>query len=457
MNSLSELYRNLFQYSPQSMWIYDTETLMFEDVNETAIKYYGYSRAEFMKMNLRQIRPAEDLPTFEIALRESSRNSEGFVVTRTRHIKKNGELINVELKRNCYESNGKTYEFVIIYDITEQLKTEEAFRESQDELIRGEKRYRALVQGGSDLTAIINSDGIYQFVSESCFPLLGIKPQNLIGKIAFDYVHPEDRERVMLAIAKLKKKKRVEIAPFRFLDGNKQWRWISTAATNLLDDPEIAGIVTNSKDITEMININNELHLSNERYKLVLKAADEAIFDWDIENDVVIWGLGFKEIFGYDISNYNNTLWSDNIHPDDREWVLEELETTLKNPEANIYYSEYRFRKANGEMANIQYRGIFLRDESGKAIRAVGAFRDITAEKKRQKEIQIQNAKLQEIAWTQSHKIRDSLTRVIGLVNLLMEEQPQTESQRQLLQYLSISTSDLDQGIREIVKKAESF
>ncbi|HWW42689.1 PAS domain S-box protein [Pedobacter sp.] len=455
MEDLQNIYKNLFQFNPQPLWTLNTETFKFVDVNEAALHLYGYSREDFLEMTIQDITPKEDLPELEQAIKNLKNTSNSIIVNRSRHLTKQKNLINVELKSSVYESNGVINEFVAVTDITEQIKTEIAFEMAQQELIRREQRYKALVQGGSDLTAIIDLDGIYKFVSESCGPLLGIEPEQLMGKTAFDYIHPEDAERVGQTLSKLIDMKRVMIDPFRFRDGYGQWRWISTAATNLIDDPVISGIVTNSKDITDVINVNNELRLSNERYKLVLKAADEAICDWDIANDHVDWGIGFQEIFGYDLSIYNNNLWSENIHPDDKEAVLREMKETLEDPSIPILYSEYRFFKANKEIAIIQYRGIFLRNEEGKAIRAVGAFRDITAQKHSLSKIQMQNKQLKEIAWTQSHKVRDSLTRIMGLVELLKDEEFLTEAQKQLVNYLCISAEDLDLGVREIVKNAE--
>ena len=57
-----------FQLSPQPSWIYDIKTLKFLDINEAATIHYGYSRAEFLSMTLRDIRPAEDLLILEHTL-----------------------------------------------------------------------------------------------------------------------------------------------------------------------------------------------------------------------------------------------------------------------------------------------------------------------------------------------------------------------------------------------------
>lgn len=207
-------------------------------------------------------------------------------------------------------------------------------------------------------------------------------------------------------------------------------------------------------DVTESIQIHEELKLSNERYKLVLKAADEAICDWDFTNDVVVWGSGFSEIFGFDLEEYNNTMWSDNIHPEDRERVLEEVKVMINDPKRHIYYSEYRFLNALGEVLLVQHRGIFLRDEHGRAIRSVDTLRNITTERERLRRTEKQNEQLKEIAWAQSHHVRAPLARIMALSELL-KGYVFIPKQQEVINYLAASAFELDEAIKAIIKKTE--
>ncbi|MGY0035638.1 PAS domain-containing protein [Pedobacter sp. NJ-S-72] len=310
MDFRNNIYKNIFQLSPQPMWVYDMETLFFLEVNEAAIKDYGYSREDFLNMSIKEIGKENNF----------------------KHIKKNGDVITVELKNSVFESNGRLTGLVIATDITEQLQRQQAADKCEEDLLLSETRFKALVQGGSDLTSVIDMEGKYKFLSESCITLLDIHPDKMIGKTAYNFIHLDDQERVIKNMNMLHDVHRIQIEPFRFLDGHNEWKWLTTTATNMLENPAILGIVTNSTDVTELVNKNNELRISNERYKLMLKAADEAICDWDIENDIVDWSLGFHEIFGYDLGIYNNTLWSDNIYPEDRDRALKELNDAVKKP-----------------------------------------------------------------------------------------------------------------------------
>jgi len=111
---------------------------------------------------------------------------------------------------------------------------------------------------------------------------------------------------------------------------------------------------------------------------MIARATAEAIIDWDIKNDKVVWGEGFQTIFGYDLSKYDNHLWSNNIHSEDKERVLEDLFKTVEDPTKEYFTTNFRFLKANRDSTNVQYRGIFIRDRNGKATRAIAAMIDLT-------------------------------------------------------------------------------
>jgi PAS domain S-box-containing protein len=127
-----ENYHILFSNNPQPMWIYDIETLAFLEVNQAAINHYGYSREEFLRMTLIDIRPEEDIPTF---LKNIEPSCHAFnLSSEVRHIKKNGELINVEIASQSVVYNGIKAKHVLVNDITEHMRAEVEIRSKNEEL-----------------------------------------------------------------------------------------------------------------------------------------------------------------------------------------------------------------------------------------------------------------------------------------------------------------------------------
>ncbi|SDK01599.1 PAS domain S-box-containing protein [Pedobacter sp. ok626] len=238
-----EKYLELFNLSPLPQWVFDMETLQFLDVNNAAVKHYGYSKDEFLEMTIKDIRPATDVKELDEILKETFQAGI-FPARMVRHQKKSGELMHVCIEANAVTFEGKAAMLVLAIDYTEKLKSEHA-------LAASEQRFKALVQDGSDLVAILDPAGNYKYVSPTSKSILGIDPEQLIGKNVFDFIHKDDKEKVIADFALLNEQKRVKIMPFRFKALNDQYHWIETIITDLTEDPVVAGIVANSRDVTQ--------------------------------------------------------------------------------------------------------------------------------------------------------------------------------------------------------------
>src|SRR5947207_13021163 len=132
-------YRMLFESSPLAMWVADDETLQFLAVNEAALKVYGYSRAEFLRMNASDLRRSDER-------RDFLRNEPGGTVYRGiyRHRRKNGEALDIEGVGHLVSWRGRRARLVVIYDISERLRTQQALERVNRELELSHERLRAL-------------------------------------------------------------------------------------------------------------------------------------------------------------------------------------------------------------------------------------------------------------------------------------------------------------------------
>lgn len=248
------------------------------------------------------------------------------------------------------------------------------------ELERTREKFELLVQEGSDLIGILDADGTYKFVSASSSRILNIDPEHFIGRNAFDFIHPDDKDFVFAQFSSIALQRQTHIPPFRFKDAGGNWRWVETIATNLLSTPGIEGIVTNSRDVTQEVLRNHEIRELNERYRLAATATRDLIYDWDLITDEVTRYLEGKEkMFGYSLEAMKErNFWRSHVHPDDLERLSKHLENTLNNPNAKEINSQYRFRKSDGTYAHIIDRGRIIRDEDGKALKLIGATSDIS-------------------------------------------------------------------------------
>lgn len=134
-------------------------------------------------------------------------------------------------------------------------------------------------------------------------------------------------------------------------------------------------------DISERKQYLAAILESKERYDLVAKATNDAVWDWNIETgEVVRPGNGLETLFGYKSEEAfaDNQFWKNRVHPDDIHRVESDRAQILIAPSISYWEDEYRFQKADGEMAYVHDKGYIIRNEQGVAIRMIGATQDIT-------------------------------------------------------------------------------
>ncbi len=121
-------FQYLFTHNPLPMWVYDLETLAFLEVNDAAIATYGYTRAEFLRMHLLDIRPPEDEPHVldDAAPKRPTLQFSG----QWQHRLKNGRLMDVEISSHTLEWAGRAASLMVAQDITKHRQTEEALQDS---------------------------------------------------------------------------------------------------------------------------------------------------------------------------------------------------------------------------------------------------------------------------------------------------------------------------------------
>jgi PAS domain S-box-containing protein len=124
-------FRLLFANNPHPMWVYDLATLNFLEVNATAIARYGYSRDEFLRMRLTDIRPPEEVPR----LLDNIKNRSVLQFTGSmRHRLKNGEIIDVDITSHTLTFGGRQAALVVAQDVTERKRAEQALQAKDEEL-----------------------------------------------------------------------------------------------------------------------------------------------------------------------------------------------------------------------------------------------------------------------------------------------------------------------------------
>ena len=122
------------------------------------------------------------------------------------------------------------------------------------------------------------------------------------------------------------------------------------------------------------------LRESEERFQLVARATNDAIWDWDIVANTVWWSDSVWTLFGYEKGGgrVEPTWWQERLHPEDRDRISSTIPAFIEGG-AKFWSEEYRYRREDGSYALVIDRAFILRDDEGKALRMIGSMMDITA------------------------------------------------------------------------------
>jgi len=396
-------------------------------------------------MTIRDIRPAEDQDIIEEVIKHIEPGT--FHASPSRHLKKSGEVILVNTRGNSIQYNGCNARIVTAIDNTAIINAQEALKAS-------ERRFKNLIQEGADIIFILDTNGNYKYASPSAEKSLKLEPGKLIGRNTFEFIYIDDLPQYLKDFALLETQQRVEFKPFRYYDLHKKICWGESVMTDMRNDPAIDGIVVNARNVTTRMEGELKIREMLNRYNAVSKATSDTIFDVNIVSGEVIWSRGINEVFGYKELTATYEWWYDHVHPEDIDRVTAVVQDNMDHKEAR-WSTEYRFRCADGKYKSVLDRGFLLYDDLGKPVRMITAMQDITDSVRYIQDIKLRNQRLREIAWDQAHLVRPPLARILGLLPLIEDTDNSMEENRELLNLVKHSALEMDEVIRNIIKKAE--
>jgi len=168
------------------------------------------------------------------------------------------------------------------------------------------------------------------------------------------------------------------------------------------------------------------LRKSNERFDMAVRATNDAIRDWDLVTDELSWNKNFTKVFGHSRETAGSSVksWYAGIHPDDQGRVIAGVHRLIAAGGEN-WSDEYRFRRRDGSFAHVLDRGHVIRDDSGRAVRMIGAMADISSRKRAEERIHTQALQQRLIAEFgqqafASADLEDVLGRAVELVSVTL-------------------------------------
>ena len=329
-------------------------------------------------------------------------------------LKRDGTPVHTSItSRVVYGKDGEVSHFdSIMLDITEQKLSEEALRESED-------KYRNLVEESFDGIFIQKGPNII-FVNKRLNEMLGYEEGELIGQNHWVVYHPDyqkvTRERAQARMHGEEVVRRYEVKLQR-KDGSWFYGEINARPIIFSSDKE-SGIQVWIKDIMEQKLAEESLRESEEKYRLLIENATDAIF---IAQDEVLKFANPKteEMTGYSAEELAEIPFLDLIHPEDRDMVLQRHLKRLKDEELPSLYS-FRILNRSGEELSVEINTVLINWEGRPA--TLNFLRDITAQKKL--EAQLQQAQKMEsigtLAGGIAHDFNNLLMAMQGRASIML-------------------------------------
>jgi PAS domain S-box-containing protein len=172
-------------------------------------------------------------------------------------------------------------------------------RQVETELVRREKYFRTLTENSLDILCILSREGQFLYASPSIERVLGLNPEELHGTDSFTRVHPEDLMSVRGTLQEaIEHPDRTAKVQFRYQQKDGTWKRMELIGQNRLEDPDIGGLVTNWRDVTDRWRAEEELRRSEKQYRLLFQDNPNPMWVFDLET------LAFLEVNESAIQHY---------------------------------------------------------------------------------------------------------------------------------------------------------
>lgn len=442
-------YQFLFENNPIPMWVYDTNTLEFLNVNNAAIALYGYSKEEFLSMNILAIRPDNEKAR-ALLFNNKQQNTAYRNAGKWTHLKKNGEIIIVEIASHFLDSKRKS-KVVVAYDVSQEHK-------AKQELARSERVLRAMAESFPNGTvSLLDKNFHVTYTNGMEYKKNDIDPTERQGDFLLKKIESKDQSSNILPL--LQQVLNGETLTFEWAGSNETYEVIASPIIGSHQFDEkillLTQNVTEKHEIQEHLKLLESVVLNSSNGIMIVKNSEkgEGMLRMVYVNQAQLNISGYteKELLGQDPKIFQG--------PENDREILNALKKAITD--LLPYECELLNYKKDGSpyWINLSMIPVF----NGKRIctHFIGLSRDITERKlqeqlilKANEALQVQNNKLFDIAQINSHVIRRPVASILGLIGLLDEQNFVSDDEKEIVANLKNCATELDEVIHLISQKS---
>ncbi len=284
-----------------------------------------------------------------------------------------------------------------LLDASKRRELEAERERAYAQLRQSEEYFRSLIENASDIITVLESDGAIRYTSPSVQRVLGYQPEELRGKNAFDFIHPDDLPDVLGNFSLLvQDPSGPQSVEFRFRHADGSWRTLEAIGRNAIDNPAVAGVVVNSRDITAHNQAEEELRESAERTRLIVETAYDALVSIDAGGVITAWNSAAEAIFGWSREEAIGRIMADTILPPQyREAHLKGLQRFLATGEGPVLNQRIEIIALHRDGHEFPVELAVWAVRSGDAFTFNAFVHDITARKRAEEELRRLNQALE--------------------------------------------------------------
>lgn len=405
-------YRFLFDNNPNPLMIVDdsgSETII--DVNHAATELYGYTKEEFVSMTTFDLRPTEDHEMFQnIVSSLSEKEKKGVKSIRTNHLKKNGELIIVDVHWKRISLGGERSRLILLIDITEKAMFEQ-------ELIKTNSLLKTLIDSAPIGVVTVNTEGIVDKVwNAEAENIFGWTNEEADGNF-LPYALRDKKTEAQSNLRKVAETGRTELITIERETKKGKEIVLREYLTPIVGkDGKVEKIMLLIEDITSTIKVERALVDSEQKYRNLVEASHDLVWRIDVEKNFNFINNASSSILGYAPSELIGKSFINYVNPPKAEELAAIHQKVIEGEVFESFPVEMVTSK--GEIRHLSGTAYPILDDNGNIIGCSGTASDITYLKNYQSQLEESLAEKEILIKEIHHRVKNNLAVISGLFAL---------------------------------------
>lgn len=419
-------YNRLFDELPIPMYIYDYLTFRFLAVNDAAVEQYGYSREEFLNLKITDIRPPEEVPAFLEFHKSIPKNR--LDAGRWLHRNKEGHTFEVQVFTHDTRFEGRTARQALAFNLDEKIRAKTILKEKSAEL-------ENMLDSITDGFYALNKNWEVIFINKAAERALSCSKEEVMGKNLWEFF-PRSREGRFYGEYERAMTERISVHFEELYAPLGVWGSMNVYPTK-------DGIAVYFVDITEQKKIQEKIYNDGQNLRAIINNTRDLIWSVDKDSHIITGNQAFwnrvQELTGKNEAEVTNA-----------DFGQERVKLFFDSYERAFHgeaFSVVRQRESGGRQIYEELSFNPIRDLHEDVIGVNCFLRDITEQQDYLQRIEKQNARLREIAWIQSHRVRAPLANILGLTQLI---NLQDSHDAEIILKLKQAAEELDKVILDI-------